>query len=678
MCGIAGFVGGDWAGAGRAKERLSAMTRSIRHRGPDGTSGWVDPESKVALGQNRLAILDLSSAGDQPMPSPSGRYTIIYNGETYNHLELRKELEASSPVFWRGHSDTETLLAAIERWGISGALQRTVGMFAFALWDHQKKELTLARDRLGEKPLYYGWQGKGGSRTFLFASELKGLTSHPAFERRIDRQALSLYFRHAYVPAPYSIYQGIKKLPPGCFLTIGSSEADPAIETYWSAEEVAAKGVADPVRGSPEEVIEELHSVLGDAVKHQMLSDVPLGAFLSGGIDSSTVVALMQAQSARPVKTFSIGFHEQGYNEAEHAKAVARHLGTDHTEQYVSAEEARAVIPDLPEMYDEPFADSSQIPTFLVSKLARGHVTVALSGDGGDELFAGYNRYSMTNAFWRRLFRIPRPVRSAVSKLLTVVPPHAMNGLVSRLSPVLPSSLRMAVPGDKIAKAAGVLPSRSADELYLSLVSQWRQPSDLVIGGSEPGTLLTDHRPDLPGLSEIPRMMALDMMTYMPDDILVKVDRAAMRNSLETRVPFLDHRVVEFAWRMPMDLKLRDGQTKWALRQVLYRHVPKDLIERPKMGFGIPIDSWLRGPLKEWAEGLIDERRLLREGYLNPAPIRRAWAEHQSGRANLQHQLWTVLMFQSWLEQNDTATRLPEASPAPQPELAFKRAAAGA
>jgi asparagine synthase (glutamine-hydrolysing) len=652
MCGIVGFIGGNWSrGPVAARAQVQSMAACIGHRGPDGSATWQDDERRVAFGHNRLAILDLSPAGDQPMRSPGGRYVIVYNGETYNHMELRRRLEeeGAQPA-WRGHSDTETLLAAFEAWGVKETLQRSIGMFAFALWDRQERRLILARDRLGEKPLYYGWQGRGAERAFLFGSELKALSSHPAFGGEIDRQALTLYMRHAYVPAPYSIYVGMRKLLPGCLLTIGADDEAGTLQPYWSAAEAARNGVASPIAAGTSEILDQLEQVLSDAVGRQMLSDVPLGAFLSGGVDSSTIVALMQAQSSRPVKTFSIGFHEDAYNEAKHAGAVARHLGTDHMELYATAADALSLVPDLPRIYDEPFADSSQIPTLLVAKLARKHVTVALSGDAGDEVFAGYNRYRMTDAYWRRLSMIPRPLRSLAARTLKSMPMGALNSLAG----LLPGSKGMALAGDKLLKAAGVLPSRSADELYYTLVSQWQDPAALVIGGDEPATPLTGDMPALDGLSDIERMMVLDMLTYLPDDILAKVDRAAMSTSLETRVPFLDHRVVEFAWRMPMETKLRGGETKWALRQILYRHVPKALIERPKMGFGVPIDSWLRGPLKDWAEALLDEARLRREGYFRPEPIRRAWDAHQSGRANLQHPLWAVLMFQSWLEEGGT------------------------
>jgi asparagine synthase (glutamine-hydrolysing) len=658
MCGFAGFLGGAALfGGGRAAPLATAMADCIRHRGPDHGGIWLDPDAGVAFAHRRLAIVDLSAAGDQPMESCSGRYVTIYNGEIYNHLDLRRQLEEEGfGCDWRGHSDTETLLAAIDAWGVRGALERSIGMFALALWDRRDRALILARDRLGEKPLYYGWQGEGQGAAFLFGSELKALRPHPAFEGEVDRNSLTLLMRHGYIPAPHSIYRGIAKLMPGCFATLHAGRREPEIEAYWSAAEVAERGRRGPLTASPEEAVESLERLLTDAVGQQMIADVPLGAFLSGGVDSSTIVALMQAQSTRPVKTFSIGFHEEEYNEAAHAKAVAEHLGTDHTELYVTAEEAMRVVPQLPEMYDEPFADPSQIPTYLVSQLARRSVTVSLSGDAGDELFGGYNRYKMTAAFWRRLSMAPRPLRGALAGALTSVSPRTWNRIAAAVEPILPESLRMRVPGDKIHKGAGVLKSGSAAELYHGLVSSWRDPEALVVGGREPSTLLTGAIPDLTGLCEIERMMALDMITYLPDDILAKVDRAAMSVSLETRVPLLDHRVVEYAWRLPIDYKIRGGQTKWALREVLYRHVPRSLIERPKMGFGVPIGDWLRGPMRDWAEALLDRGRLEREGYFRPEPIRRMWQAHLEGNVNEQYKLWIVLMFQAWLENGGASS----------------------
>jgi asparagine synthase (glutamine-hydrolysing) len=649
MCGFAGFLSQNTLRP--VDELLKRMADKISHRGPDASGYWHDDEQHIGLAHRRLSIVDLSAAGHQPMQSASGRYQIAFNGEIYNHTLLRESLAQSFPaLLWRGHSDTETLLAGIDCWGIQGTVERLIGMFAFAVWDRQTHTLTLARDRAGEKPLYYGWQGG----TFLFGSELKALCVHPAFQKQIDRGALSLFLRHGYIPSPYSIYQGVSKLQPGCLLTVSLQRPEPEMSRYWSGAEIAKSGVANGFGGSPGEAVDSLEVLLKDAVRQQMMADVPLGAFLSGGVDSSTVVALMQAQSSRPVKTFTIGFHENGYNEAEHAVLVAKHLGTDHTELYVSAEQAMAVIPRLPVLYDEPFADSSQIPTFLVSQLARQQVTVSLSGDAGDELFCGYNRYQLTHKLWSRLARVPLPLRTLAARALTSVSPNAWNRLMSAAGGLLPHGAGAAQFGDKVHKGAGVLASDSADALYRGLVSSWHDPASVVINGREPPTLLSGNPPDLQGLDDVQRMMALDLLTYLPDDILVKVDRAAMGVSLETRVPFLDHRVVETAWRLPLEMKLREGQNKWILRQVLYRHVPQALIERPKMGFGVPIDSWLRGPLRQWAEELLDESRLKKEGYFHPTEIRRKWREHLSGQRNWQHQLWSVLMFQAWLESQSS------------------------
>lgn len=625
------------------------MADALRHRGPDAAGVWVDEEAHIGLAHRRLSILDLSPAGHQPMVSASGRYVIAFNGEIYNHLELRQDLQGTAE--WRGRSDTEALLAGFDAWGLEATLRNIVGMFAIALWDRLKRVLYLARDRMGEKPLYYGWQ----SGMFVFGSELKALTAYPSFDAEINRDALTLFLRHNAIPAPYSIYRGIHKLPPGTFLQVQAGQVDVLPVAYWAARSAAEAGQRNLFRGSDAEAAVELERMLGQAVGGQMVADVPLGAFLSGGIDSSTVVALMQAQSARPVKTFTIGFNEAGYDEAPHASAVARHLGTEHTELYVTPQDAMAVIPSLPDIYDEPFADSSQVPTYLVSRLARGHVTVSLSGDGGDELFGGYNRYFWARDIWRKLGWVPRPLRAALAGALTTLPPAAWDTVMQKLGRWLPASLRYANPGDKLHKAAEILAVRSAEEIYLGLVSHWRQPARLVANSQEPMTLLTDpaHRAELPDFEH--RMMLLDTVTYLPDDILTKVDRAAMAVSLESRVPLLDHRVVEFAWTLPLTMKIRNGQGKWLLRQVLYRHVPQALMERPKMGFGVPIGHWLRGPLRGWAEDLLSESRLQREGFFRPAPVRQKWKEHLSGKRNWQYHLWDVLMFQAWLERQARA-----------------------
>jgi asparagine synthase (glutamine-hydrolysing) len=647
MCGIAGFAGGKWSSEAEQARTLAAMARSIRHRGPDHSAIWLDCESKVGFAHNRLAIIDISPAGNQPMHSHSGRYVIVYNGEIYNHQELRKQLEAEAQApNWAGHSDTETLLAAIEAWGLRRALEQSVGMFALALWDRRERELILARDRIGEKPLYYGRQSAAGP--FLFGSELKALAQHPQFEADIDREALALYTRFSHIPTPYSIYRGISKLRPGCFLTLSEGGDEPLIQEYWSAQAVAEAGAANRLQASPEECTDQLEELLTRAVGQQMIADVPLGAFLSGGIDSSTVVALMQKQSSRPVKTFSIGFQEERYNEAIYAKAVARHLGTDHTELYVTSEEAMAVLPRLPSMYDEPFADSSQIPTYLVSALARQHVTVSLSGDAGDELFGGYSRYGLASALWRRLRVIPRPLRSLAAAALGSLPPALWNAAAA----ALPELAHIRDAGAKIQQRAPLFASGSVMELYGGIVSQWPEPNALVLGATEPPSLASGATRPLRNLNPVEQMMAADTVTYLPNDILVKLDRASMAVSLETRVPLLDHRVVEFAWRVPFEYKVRGGQTKWLLRQVLHRHVPRELIERPKMGFGVPIAEWLKDPLRDWAEALLSESRLKDEGYLRPDPIRRMWQAHLAGSVGGDARLWTVLMFESWLDEH--------------------------
>ena len=644
MCGISGLLTNQIVNT----NILNKMTNTMLHRGPDSFGVWFDANTGIGLAHRRLAIVDLSPAGHQPMYSATERYVIAFNGEIYNHNKLRAELDKTNLApNWRGHSDTETLLAAFEAWGIENTLQRCIGMFAIALWDKQTQTLTLTRDRLGEKPLYYGWQGD----TFLFGSELKALKAHPAFQAEINRDALCLYMRHSYIPTPYSIYQGIHKLLPGTWLQVSRLQREPQIKTYWSGMEMSRQGKAVSFNGSSEDAVNALETLLTDAIKQQMMADVPLGAFLSGGVDSSTVVALMQTQSSQPIKTFSIGFQEERYNEAAHAKAVAQHLGTEHTELYVTPNDCMQVIPRLSTLYDEPFADSSQIPTFLVSQLAKQHVTVSLSGDAGDELFAGYNRYQITANAWRKLSHFPRPIRQWAAEAITNISPNQWNHIAAKLAPVIPAFSQWANIGEKLHKGAGVMASHSAADLYVGMVSGWQHPTDVIISGTEPPTFLTGYLPDLSHLNTVERMMILDLLTYLPDDILCKVDRAAMGVSLESRVPFLDHRVVEFAWQLPLAYKLRDNQTKWVLRQVLYRHVPKALIERPKMGFGVPIESWLRGSLRDWAEDLLSESRLQQDGYFNPAPIRQKWKEHLSSQNNWQHQLWSVLMFNQWFEQ---------------------------
>jgi len=639
MCGIVGY----WNKNGAEGSTVDKMATEIRHRGPDDAGIWLDEGSGLALAHRRLSIIDLSPAGHQPMVSPCGRFILVYNGEIYNHQGLRADLENEGGHFdWRGHSDTETLLAGLRHWGVEGTLERLNGMFAFALWDKAEHALFLARDRMGEKPLYYGTSGD----SFLFGSELKSLKAHPHWRGDIDRNALTLYMRHNYVPTPWSIYQGISKLPPAHFVVVretGKEVSEP--KCYWNLGKIAARGSAN-TKGSPEELIDELDGLLRDAVGKRMVADVPLGSFLSGGFDSSTVVALMQAQSTRPIKTFTIGFHEKGYNEAVHAEAVAKHLGTDHTQLYLTPEEAMAVIPRLPAIWDEPFSDSSQIPTLLVSELARKHVTVSLSGDGGDELFCGYSRYTQGYQIWKKLRLFPRTLRRALGSLLQTLPGASLENLIR----ILPKQYRVPHLADRLSKLADVVKEDSSEAYYRRLVSHWMEPAAVVLGGTEPRTIFAapDSLPKLPGLRE--QMMYMDSLTYLPDDILTKVDRASMAVSLEARVPLLDHRVVEFSWRVPTSLKYRDSKAKWLLREVLYRYVPRELMERPKIGFGVPIDAWLCGPLQEWAEELLGEKRLREEGFFDPVPIQKMWYEHVTGQRRWHYYLWDVLMFQAWRE----------------------------
>jgi asparagine synthase (glutamine-hydrolysing) len=663
MCGFVGFLSRDIGGSVIAERRAEQMASAINYRGPDDSGVWSDPNAGVVLAHKRLSILDISDAGHQPMESRSSRYVLVFNGEIYNHIDLRSQLESlvnssaiklngySAPIQWSGHSDTETILCGFEHWGIEETVKRCVGMFSFALWDKKSSLLTLGRDRVGEKPIYYGWQGDVASRTFLFASELTALKSHPSFLAKINRDAICLLMRYGYIAAPHSIYEGIFKLEPGHLLTVSLSQVEPIIASYWSIFNVIKDGIDKPFLGTPYSAVAQLEVLLKSAVSKQMIADVPIGAFLSGGVDSSTVVALMQNQSSIPIKTFTIGFNETGFDEAIHAKTVAKYLGTDHTELYISPKDALDVIPLLPTVYCEPFADSSQIPTILVSQLAKQKVTVSLSGDGGDELFCGYNRYLAMHKFWKKLSILPIASRRILAQAILAISPGRWNVLLGPAQKLLLGNSKQVNMGDKLHKGAGVLASESSINFYLGLLSNWSNPAELVIGGQEPSSVFNSQDHNFYGLNDIDRMMALDITTFLPDDILAKVDRAAMSVSLEGRMPLLDHKVVEFAWSLPQDYKLRNGLGKWVLREVLYKYVPKDLIERPKMGFGVPIGQWLRGPLKSWAEELLNESRLLREGYFYPAPIRKKWEEHLSGARNWEYQLWNVLMFQAWLEQ---------------------------
>ena len=659
MCGIAGFLSPAGLDGQFATTIVERMATALQHRGPDDAGVWIDADAGIVFGHQRLSILDLSPRGHQPMRSGDGRYVTTFNGEIYNFRALRAELEGVGHKF-RGGSDTEVLLAAVRQWGVRDAVERFNGMFAFALWDRQQRTLHLVRDRAGEKPLYYTWQGD----TLLFASELKAFRVHPAFRAEIDRDALALFLRHGYVPTPHTIYEGVFKLPPATILSIpagraGGRDAEP-IE-YWSARQAAEQGLENPFTGTDQEAVDRLNELLSDAVKLRMESDVPLGAFLSGGVDSSLIVALMQANTHVPVRTFTIGFAEARYNEAQHAAAIARHLrtqhtelyitssvarelGTEHTELYVTPSQTLDVIPRLPVIYDEPFADPSQIPTFLVSEMTRRHVTVSLSGDGGDELFAGYKRYRRGPALWAGMRRVPLPVRRSMATLLGA----------SHRTVWLPDSAFRRWTGkrtlrDRIGQAADIIRADSPTALWHYLMSYWKDPLDVVVGARAvpPGFGAPSRRVSFDAMRQ---MMYLDLVTYLPDDILVKLDRASMAVSLESRIPMLDHRVIEFAWQLQTDLLMRHGRGKWVIRELLTRYLPRELTDRPKQGFDIPLADWLRGPLRDWAEGLLNEERLRREGMLRPEPIRKKWLQHLRGAANWNIDLWTVLMFQGWLE----------------------------
>ena len=643
MCGIAGIF--DLKGRGLDAHDVRDMTVCLKHRGPDGIGSYV--EGPIALGHARLAVIDLER-GDQPFFNEDRSVVVVFNGEIYNFRDLQTELVSLGYAFI-GHSDTEVLLSAIEAWGLTDALTRFSGMFAIALWDKKERVLSLARDRIGEKPLYYGWQGD----TFLFGSELKALRAHPNWQNKINRNSLALYMRHNYIPAPYSIYQAIQKLMPGTLLHIPHTIQQGTLPTpvpYWNMKEVAEHGARNPIQLSDNEAIEKLDSLLRASIRNKMISDVPLGAFLSGGYDSTAIVALMQAESTQKIKTFTIGFHETAYNEAGHAKLVATHLGTEHTELYVSPEQAMDVIPRLPTLYDEPFSDSSQIPTFLVSEMTRQHVTVSLSGDGGDELFSGYERYFFANSLWKKISKAPYPLRRILASGIKGIKPSILSSSLEWLSPQLSSFGGQGTLGDKLHKGADLLKLRSFNDLYLSLISHWKDPSSLVLNTEEPLTPHTDSAQLAKLTSSMQVMQYLDTISYLPDDILVKVDRAAMGVSLETRVPFLEHSLIEYAWCLPQEMKVRNGEGKWVLRRLLDKYIPRELMDRPKMGFGVPIDSWLRGPLRDWAEELLNEKRLREEGFFNPVPIRKKLAEHMSGERNWQYYIWDVLMFESWLD----------------------------
>lgn len=644
MCGITGFINViSNLDAEKLTSLVSQMSDSIIHRGPDDGGHWVDAEFGIALGFRRLAIIDLSPAGHQPMTSADDRFVIVFNGEIYNFNEIRSELSSFGHAF-RGHSDTEVILAAVSEWGLKSTLQKLNGMFAFVIWDKKERVLSLVRDRIGIKPLYYGWCGN----TLLFGSELKSLRAHPDFLPEINRNALSILLRYGYIPAPYTIYEKINKLIPGSILQFQLNNSITSEETsiYWSAEQAFTKGLSNPFIGNETEVLNTLDDMLTQSIGLRMIADVPLGAFLSGGIDSSTIVALMQKQSLKPIQTFTIGFREESFNEASQAKLVAQHLGTLHTELYVTAKEARDVIPLLPSMFDEPFADPSQIPTYLISRLAKSQVTVGLSGDGGDEFFGGYNRYVWVNRIWKNLHSIPLPVRKLVSSSLELLSPEVTSNLLRIANKNLPNQ------ADKIKKIISVLGAPSPEYMYVDLLSHWKTPDDVVIHGFESTKIVNQLPENLKNISITEKMMLLDQLSYLPDDVLAKVDRASMRTSLEVRAPLLDdHQTIEFSYRIPMHMKIRNGEGKWILKQLLNRYIPQALTERPKMGFGVPISSWLRGPLRNWANDLLSETKLHQDGFFNASIIQKKWHEHSSGSKDWQYELWIILMFQAWLNE---------------------------
>ena len=636
MCGVAGFISSQLSNPIKV---MNSMIGTLFHRGPDNTSIWNDLNG-VNMAHSRLSILDLSEFGNQPIFSKSGRYVMVFNGEIYNHQVLRGEINNLTNIKWKGSSESETFIELIDYFGIKEALIKTRGMFVISVWDIKKKRLTLARDRLGEKPLYYGWQ----NNSFIFASELKSLKKFPGFKKEIDRSALALYLRHNSIPAPHSIFKNIYKLSPGAMIFIDLDLKKNKEVCYWSTIEEANNGKNKTFSGNYEFAVDTLQTKLLDAVKSQMHADVPLGAFLSGGVDSSTIVALMQKQSSKKIKTFSIGFEDNRFNEAEHAKSVANYLGTDHNEMYLTSKDALNVLPLLPDIFDEPFADSSQIPMYLVSKIAKSKVTVCLSGDGGDELFGGYNRYLISLKLWNKISRIPRPARGVLSYLIKTIKPELWDKVSSLLYNNRYSNL-----GFKLHKGADSLKSKNIDDLYFSLISTIKNPSEWLIDSKE--YLSPNYNFDSK-ISGIERMMIKDLTGYLPTDILTKVDRATMSTSLEARTPFLDKEIVKFALSLPLEYKIRSGVGKSVLRDVLYKYVPRKLIERPKMGFGVPLAEWMRGELRAWCENLLNENKLKQDGYFDYKIIRKKWNEHLTGKIDREHQLWNVLVFQAWLENN--------------------------
>lgn len=645
MCGFAGLLdptASDTTRVGPVAERMAA---TLAHRGPDAAGSWSDPEAGIALGFRRLAILDLTSNGDQPMLSPSGRWVLACNGEVYNFRELRRQLAAAGGFSPRGGSDSEVAVAAIERFGLDRALERFVGMFALALWDRERRELHLVRDRLGVKPLYYGLAGGA----FVFGSELRALAAHPRFVREVDRGALALHLRHGYVPGPHAIVRGVRKLPPGSVLTLRAEHLPnvPEPRRWWSLAQVVERGTAEPYRGTAADAADELERVLADAVAVRLEADVPLGVFLSGGVDSSLVTALMAARGGT-VRTFTIGSDDPAHDESAHARRIASHLGTQQVEHRVTGREALELLPRLATVFDEPFADSSQVPTYLLCALARRHVTVALSGDGGDELFAGYERYRWLARLWSALARVPRGVRRGAARAIASLPAELWSSALAPIEPLTRRALRLRAPGEKLVRLAALLGDDTPERMYLDLVSHAADPARLVLGADEPTTLLgePDHWPAADDL--IARLTAVDTLTYLPDDILVKVDRASMAVGLEAREPLLDHRLVELVWRLPPALRHGDG-AKALLREVLHRYVPREIMgERPKKGFSVPLGAWLRGPLRDWGEALLDPARLAREGLLDVRRVRALWEAHLDGRREVPHLLWSVLMFQAW------------------------------
>lgn len=640
MCGIVGY----WTQSLADKALALNMAKTMANRGPDGAGAWLGDSGSLALAHRRLAIVDLSPAGHQPMVSECGTYSLAYNGEIYNHEDLRSELENSfEGVKWRGHSDTEVLLFALMNWGLEKTLSKLNGMFAFAFWDGKHKALILARDRVGEKPLYFGRHGG----VFLFGSELKALKAHPQFTGVVDRDALTLFMQHNYIPAPYSIFLNTYKLKPAHYIVVTENGRNISEQNcYWDLVHVAKEGRINQVYDE-RSAIDQLEALLRDAVKSRMMADVPLGALLSGGFDSTIVTALMQSQSSNPVKTFSIGMKENGFNEAEYAKVVANYLGTEHTELYLDPQQALDVIPKLPEIYDEPFSDSSQVPTFLVSRLAKQKVTVALSGDAGDELFCGYSRYFLQKNIWNVVSKVPSNIRPFIAFLLSNFPGGVAEGLMS----ILPARYRVSNVQDRLPKLAEWVDNASFEQFYRQSVSHFKASDKLVLDSGVYPTEFESLAGRLSSFSSQEKMMLLDALTYLPGDILTKIDRASMAVSLEARVPLLDHRIIEFSYRIPITMKTKNGQGKWPLREVLYKYVPKQIMDRPKQGFGVPIEHWLSGPLRDWAESLLEERKLKEQGYFDPKPIRRMWEEHVSGKRRWHYYLWDVLMYQAWLAE---------------------------